>query len=288
MKIQLEALQIAPQHSFKVMVNPRMSDFFFWHSHPEYELVYIIGTDGTRHVGSHISKYYGSDLVLIGSHIPHLNFDYGAKNVYEKIVVHFRKEVIENFIANIPELEKVNSVFEAANKCIAFGKNTQKQVGERLLKLAELAHFEQLLELLNILNTIAQTTDITYLHNKPFENQYNKKEQERLQKIYKFIDENYKRKIDIDEVAQLTNLSNAAFCRYFKKMTRLTFIEFLNHYRINQAKKLLLIDKNVTESCYETGFESLSYFNRTFKKITSENPITFKKRHTNQAIEMTN
>jgi AraC-like DNA-binding protein len=76
----------------------------------------------------------------------------------------------------------------------------------------------------------------------------------------------------------LTHLSKAAFCRYFKKMTRLTFIEFLNQFRIEQAKILLKSDKNVTETCYECGFESLSYFNRIFKKVVGQNPMQFKKK----------
>jgi len=100
-----------------------------------------------------------------------------------------------------------------------------------------------------------------------------------MKRLYQFIDKNYERKIDIREVANLSNLSEPAFCRYFKKMTRLTFTEFLNHYRINQAKKFLLMDKNITETCFNCGFESISYFNRTFKKITNENPLAFKKRH---------
>ena len=120
--------------------------------------------------------------------------------------------------------------------------------------------------------------DYTLLHQELPKNQYNKKEQERLKRLYLFIDEHYQRKIEIEEVAQLSHLSNAAFCRYFKKMTKLTFIEFLNHYRVNQAKRLLLLDKNISETCFECGFESLSYFNRTFKKITGENPLAFKKR----------
>ncbi|MFZ9473178.1 MAG: helix-turn-helix domain-containing protein [Sediminibacterium sp.] len=47
---------------------------------------------------------------------------------------------------------------------------------------------------------------------------------------------------------------------------------------MNHAKKLLMQDANVTEACYEVGFESLSYFNKIFKKITGENPSTFRKR----------
>jgi AraC-like DNA-binding protein len=73
-------------------------------------------------------------------------------------------------------------------------------------------------------------------------------------------------------------LGKEAFCRYFKKATGNTFVGFLNQYKISQAKRLLLAGKNVGETCYECGFESLSYFNRTFKKVTNENPSEFKKK----------
>ena len=134
------------------------------------------------------------------------------------------------------------------------------------------------MEILSIFQVLATSDEQSLLHPKPFENLYNRKEQMRIKQLYKFIEDNYQRSITITEAAQLTNLTNAAFCRYFKKMTRLTFTEFLNQYRIDQAKKLLFIDKNVTETCYECGFESLSYFNRIFKKVVGENPMVFKKR----------
>lgn len=282
MKIQFEELKIASDSSFKVMYNPRMNDFFFWHFHPEFELVYIEGVNGNRHVGEHISRYEGSDLVFIGSNIPHLNFDYGVKEEYEKIVIHLRPDFLGESFAVIPELTAVFQLFEKARLGIGFGTETKVKVKERLKNLAQLPHFEQFLEVLCIFQLLASAEDIEFLHSKPVENQYTKKDQERLKRLYRFMDENYRRKIEIDEVAELSHLSNAAFCRYFKKMTRLTFTEFLNHYRINQAKRLLLLDKNVTESCFECGFESMSYFNRTFKKITGENPLSFKKRYRNR------
>src|SRR5207237_6351160 len=102
------------------------------------------------------------------------------------------------------------------------------------------------------------------------------KEQTRMQIIYDHIELNYSKKISIHEVAGLTNLTTAAFCRYFKKMTRLTFTDFLNRYRINQAKKLLMHDKTITEVCYESGFDNLSHFNKTFKKIAGVNTSYFK------------
>ena len=279
MKILFEDIKTDVNSSFRLMNNPRLNDFFFWHFHPEFELVYIEAPTGTRHVGEHISRYEESDLVFIGSNIPHLNFDYGVKTDYEKIVVHIRPDFLGTAFANTPELSAVFQLFEKSQLGVVFSKNVQKRVGERLKKLHLLTHFELLLEVLSLFHILAQDVEMSFLHSKPIQNQYNKKEQERLKRLYQFIDNHYSRKIEIDEVAQLSNLSNAAFCRYFKKMTLLTFTEFLNHYRVNQAKNMLLSDKNVTETCFACGFESLSYFNRTFKKITHENPLAFKRRY---------
>jgi AraC-like DNA-binding protein len=59
----------------------------------------------------------------------------------------------------------------------------------------------------------------------------------------------------------------------------MTFTEFVNQYRVREAKRLLLADQSVTEVCFASGFESLSYFNRIFKKVTGQNPMQFKKQH---------
>jgi AraC-like DNA-binding protein len=71
----------------------------------------------------------------------------------------------------------------------------------------------------------------------------------------------------------------AAFCRYFKKATGLTYTDYVNKYRIDQARKLLLMDRNVTEACFDCGFENLSHFNRTFRRFAGENPSAFRKKH---------
>jgi AraC-like DNA-binding protein len=279
MKTELEKIIPDKDSSLSLMVNPKLSDFFFWHFHPEYELVWIEGADGNRHIGQHFSRFRGSDLVLIGSYIPHLNFDYGIRTSYEEVVVHIRQDFLKDTFSTAPELKVVQQLLELAQHGIAFGEKTKSKVGPRLKTLPSLSHFEQFLELLSIFHVLRQAEDKVLLHPEPVKNQYTRKDQDRLRAIYEYIDKNYQQSIDMEEVAQLSNLSKAAFCRYFKKMTRLTFTEFVNHYRIDKAKKLLLLDKNVTETCYASGFESLSYFNRTFKKVTGKNPLAFKKEH---------
>ncbi len=279
MKTELEHINPEQGSSLSLMINPDLSDFFFWHFHPEFELVFIEGADGNRHVGNHISRFIESDLVLIGSYIPHLNFDYGIKTAYEKVVVHIQPGFLKTAFATTPELSSINQLMEDSKKGIAFGKDTKLKLRSRIKNLGNLKGFEQFLEMIDILQVLAQSKDKELLHSAPVKNQFNTRDKDRLDKIHTFIDEHYQRRIDIQEVAELSHLSKPAFCRYFKKMTRLTFTQFVNHYRIDKAKKLLLSGKNVTETCFSSGFESLSYFNRTFKKITGTNPISFRSSH---------
>ena len=102
MKIQLENIQPDDKSSFRLLHDPKLNDLFFWHFHPEYELVYIEGADGVRHVGKHHSNYQQSDLVLIGSNIPHMNFDYGIKTTYRKEVLHTRSKGLLGLSRQIP------------------------------------------------------------------------------------------------------------------------------------------------------------------------------------------
>jgi AraC-like DNA-binding protein len=278
MKIQHETIKSQDQ-SFSLMFNPQLSDLFFWHSHPEYELVYIEGATGTRHIGDHISTYKHSDLVLIGSNIPHLNFDYGVKTAYKKAVVHLKKDFIENHFYEIPELSQIAQLFKLSEHGIAINGTTKKKIGKKLFQLEKLNSFQQYLQLLEILKMLANATDIELLNKNPYSNKFSERDQGRLRSIYSFVDKSYTQKIKLSEVAAISNMTTEAFCRYFKKASSYTFIQFLNRYRINQSKRLLMSGKSVSEACYQTGFESLSYFNRIFKKITNENPRNFRKRY---------
>lgn len=280
MKVKLEEIKPDVDSSFKILLTPNLNDLFYWHFHPEYEIVYAEAATGVRHVGDHISKYEGNDLVFIGPNIPHLNFDYGVKTSCEIIVVQMKEDFLGKDFFTLPEMYEVNHLFERAKTGIAFYGGTKKLASEKLKMLSSLQHFKQLIELLSIFQLLATSKEFTDLQSRPIANASLLKEQQRMHKIYHFIETRYQQSINVNEVAKLTHLTTAAFCRYFKKSTHLTFTDFLNQYRINQAKKLLLHDKNVTEACYESGFENLSYFNKTFKKITGENPSQFKKKHT--------
>ena len=110
MKIKKETVLPDPGQSFKLF-RPRLRNYFFWHYHPEYELVYVEASNGIRHVGQNISSFMESDLVLIGPNIPHLNFDYGLKTAYRQIVVQLKENFLGNAFNETPELAAMQNLF---------------------------------------------------------------------------------------------------------------------------------------------------------------------------------
>ncbi|MBK8566634.1 MAG: helix-turn-helix domain-containing protein [Saprospiraceae bacterium] len=275
MKLKLEDARPDQQSSFRLLT-PKLNDRFYWHYHPEYELIFIEGADGNRHIGDHISKYEGSDLAFIGPYLPHLNFDYGLRTDYEKVVLQLRQDFLGERFMEAPELSEVKALFERAKQGIVFHGKTKLQVGEMMRAMTQARHFRQLLLLLDIFQILATSNEWTPLGANPIEKAYDLKAEQRMKQVHYFVAEEYARKITILELAKQTYLSEAAFCRFFKKMNGITFTEYLNRYRVHQAKQLLHQGHTVTDACFQCGFESLSYFNKTFKKLAGLNPLQFK------------
>jgi AraC-like DNA-binding protein len=277
LKIKKEIVLPDPGQSFRLF-KPKLRNNFFWHYHPEYELVYVEAMTGIRHVGQHISSYTESDLVLIGSNVPHLNFDYGVKTEYSQTVVQLKENFMGDAFNNAPEFSKIQQLFDKSYLGLSFYGDTKKTVAAKLAAIKQQPKFMQLLSLLEIFDILANSREVIQLNDKDTSIKLFFDDKIRMGAVYKYIHANYDKHPDVNAVAGSVHLSTSAFCRYFKKQTKMTFTDFVNQYRVAQAKTLLLKGTSVSEVCYEVGFESLSYFNKLFKKLTGENPSAFKRK----------
>ncbi|PWW19716.1 MULTISPECIES: AraC family transcriptional regulator [unclassified Chryseobacterium] len=278
MKIQKEIIEFEKGKSFKLF-SPSLKNCFFWHYHPEIELVYVEAVNGIRHVGKNISGFTDSDLLLIGSNVPHLNFDYGIQTECRQLVLQMRESFLQDIILPVPEFENIKNLLERSYLGLSFSGETKITVVEKLQAIKDKNSFESLVGLIEILQILAHTAEVKELNKEDTRIKWFLNDKIRMGTIYDYIHENYDRKPNVNEVAQVVSLSTPAFCRYFKKQTNMTFTDFVNNYRINQAKIFLLKDQSVTEVCFQVGFESLSYFNKLFKQHTGETPSEFKKKH---------
>ena len=277
-KIQLESIPFERGKSFRIF-SPRLRNTFLWHYHPEFELVYVEADAGIRHVGTHISTYTENDLVFIGGNLPHLNFDYRLRSDYHQIVVQLRCDFMGTALGLAPELSDITALFKDAAYGIAFYGDTKLAVARRLKELSVLSAFDQLLQLISILQLLAGSAERTMLNHDLGSRNFILKDKIRMGAVYEYIDAHYHSNPDVNVVARKVNLTTPAFCRYFKRQTNMTFTDFLNQYRIERAKNLLMQGDNVSETCYAVGLDSLSYFNKLFKALTGENPSDFRKRH---------
>jgi AraC-like DNA-binding protein len=284
--IQLETIDFKPGKSFKLF-SPRLRNTFLWHYHPEFELVYVEADAGIRHVGTHISTYTRSDLVFIGSNLPHLNFDYRLRSDYHQIVIQLRCDFMGTALGLTPEFTSIAKLFRTAQYGIAFDGGTKLEVAKKLRlpegpssseQMEGLSSLEQLLQLIDIFQILADSDEKTILNKDLSSQSFILKDKIRMGAIYEYIDAEYHRQPDVNIVAQKVNLTTPAFCRYFRRQTNMTFTEFVNQYRIERAKNLLMQNNNVSETCYAVGIDSLSYFNKLFKEIAGENPSDFRRR----------
>jgi len=99
----------------------------------------------------------------------------------------------------------------------------------------------------------------------------------KIRKIIDWTNENFEKKIGLDEAAQHVGLSKNYFCKYFKKSTNSTYLNYVNQVKIEKASKLLLKGISVTEASYSCGFSNISYFIQLFKKVKGVTPTKYVK-----------
>ena len=130
--------------------------------------------------------------------------------------------------------------------------------------------------MLQILDLLARSDCYKVLGSEAYHPKVNEFTTDRLAKVINYLNYHYREKISLDMVSDLAGFHPSAFCRYFKEKTGKTLSEFLNDMRIGYACKLLIEGHlSVSQICFECGFNNLSNFNRTFKRLTRFTPSEY-------------
>ena len=248
-----------------------------WHYHPELELVYVNGGTGRRQIGSHVSYYTQGDLILIGSNLPHCGFTDASTGNSSESVVQMKADFLGSDFFNIPEMSRISRLFEKAKGGIAFRGTAKKKIGEKIEILEYKSDFQRLLAILNILNELASTDEYDILNADHLSMELHSKENDRVNTIFNYVKEHYQEPISLEEMSDLVHMTVPSFCRYFKKVTNKTFVQFVNEYRLVHASNLLSENKlSITEICFESGFNNFSHFNKSFRLFTGMSPSQYR------------
>src|ERR1051326_655520 len=279
MKPQLLKVSSEPLRSFSVrqdrvpFINNR------WHYHPEVELIYFKEGEGTQFIGDSIKTFQSGDVILVGANLPHYwRFDdkyFNSTNTPPNVYVsHFCDTFWGKEFLNIPENLPLKNILEIAKRGIDVIGKTKENVGHLLEEMLIASGSRKVLLLLEALNTIANSNNIRLLTSIGFQPNVKEIQNDRISSIYQFTLENYKRKILMDEVAEVAGMSPNSFCRYFKAKTRKTYSNFLIEIRVGIACKLLIGNNlSVKQICFESGFNNFASFHKYFKFITNKTPL---------------
>ena len=278
---------IASYTNTSLSVFSREESFFQspFHSHPEFELVYVLESHGKRIIGNSIESFESGDMVFLGDGIPHvwLNDEvfYKENNSLKAkaIVIYFSRDLFGNSFYELPEAQEVKKLFSQAMKGVAITGQTNALIAEKMKKLLKKKGFEVIMGLIEILSLLSKSKDLRYINDDNYVSVADDNKNDRLAAVFQYVKSNYKKEISLEEISQIANLTPTSFCRMFKTKTKKPFVEYLNEIRVSNACRYLIeTDLGVSEIAYECGYKTASNFNKLFKKLMGTTPKEYRKK----------
>ncbi len=250
------------------------------HQHREYELNFIQNGPGLRRiVGDSVEETDALDLVLIsGENLEHI-WEQGnctAEDIRE-ITIQFSPDLFGRELLGKNQLTRIAKMLEHATHGIAFPQETIMKVYHRLDTLAsEKDSFNQFISCLQLLYELSGS-DYRILASSSFAHAPRDRESRRVLKVKEYINEHYAEPLTLEMMADLVGMSPSSFSRFFRQHTDRTFTGYLIDIRLGQAaRELVDTSQNISEICYQCGFNNLSNFNRIFKAKRGMSPREFR------------
>lgn len=254
-----------------------------FHFHKECQITYIVKSNGRRMIGDNLDTFMCDELTFIGSDLPHVwHNDHQELNINQtaaSLALYFNPDRLVNALSHFFNTSKLEHIISISQRGLLFHGNVKTEIKNILYKMVHSEEIPKTILLLELFQKIVNATnnDYTFLSSAGYTNTYIVKDNDKIDKIFRHVFENFSKDINLEEVSKIANMTKHAFCRYFKTRTQKTFIQFVNEVRISQACKLINDEKNqIGNIAYDCGYNSLSNFNKIFKKIKGCTPSDYK------------
>lgn len=255
-----------------------------YHQHPELEIGFVIKGGGQRITDDFIENFREGDIIIVPANIPHCwiydKLACPADERIEEAFIQFPQAFLNRLASFAKEFQDTASFYTNLKQCLSIQGEGAKEIRHILQDFDNYNEQQQLIGLLQILMFASCSGNSRYIGHHAFNDIPIHKNQQRLQAVYKYIIENYHRKITLGEVADYIAMNKNAFCLFFKKSTNEPFTVYLNRFRLQTAVTLLnRTDQNISEIAYSVGFADIPYFNRCFKKEYGISPAEYRNKY---------
>ncbi len=274
-----DALYIADRHK---------SEFSYpVHNHDVFELNFVENAAGVKRIVGDSNEVIGDyDLVLITNPtLEHAWEQHECKsNDIREITIQFNFGTgiteADYFFGKTP-FESIRHMMKEAQKGMAFPMSSIMKVYERLSGLSQITdRFTALMEFLNILHTLSLCTGARTLATTSYAKVNIEDDSRRILRVKKYISDNYMYELRLKSLADLANMSESAFCRFFKLHTGRRLSDYIIDIRLGYATRLLIdTTETIAEISFKCGYNNMSNFNRIFKRKKGCSPTEFRNSH---------
>lgn len=260
-----------------------------WHFHPELELTHIVRGSGLRYVGDSIEPFADDDLCLVGGNTPHCWLtEVGRSEPVQARVIQFLPESLNVSLSLNATFQPLRALFDRAARGLRVQGATHARVTRTLRELftERTRPLDRYVGLLGILTELSESPDLTELGLLDSGLPRDARSAETAGKILAYV---YERagdpSLSFDQVARAVGMSRATLGRTFPRLFGKTFVKYLAEVRVVQACTMLSeTDRSVAEIAVQTGFGSVSNFNRQFAALKRTTPLRYRKSATSRDL----
>ena len=283
MKIIPFTIPIAETNSVVVQEDILPHFYHHLHRHKEAQITWIQKGTGTLIVGNYIQPFKEGDVYILGANQAHLfksndaYFKIKNKLEVQSLTIFFNPDGFFKPLLNLPEFKSIKQFVAIAENGLQLPQENTEPIKKQLLKLKIEKKGYLVSGFILLLQMLADIKNYEVLATVKAQNTFSDYEGLRMNEVYQYTIMHYKENITLNKIASIAHLTPQAFCRYFKKHTRKTYVTFLNEIRINAACEILISSKydSLTNVAFTTGFSSAISFNKVFKKIIGKSPTQY-------------
>ncbi len=250
-----------------------------WHRHPEIELTLILEGEGLRLVGDRLGRFGAGEAVLIGRNLPHY---WRMQTPSSGYCLQFDPRSTDS-VWRSPEFEQLLPLWRSCERGLRLRGRLAELMHSEIQTLPGLSPLSRLRVLISLLEAIstAPCSEVIPLASADFHlPEPGEPYDDSIALAVNLITTRYQEPLRLDEILRKLPLSRATFARHFKRGTGRTFSGFLTEVRIDHAcHSLATTKRSVTEIAFESGFNDLPHFNRTFRRRTGKNPLNWRRQH---------
>jgi len=280
-------------HNKSVIAQQEDMAYFYphLHRHNEAQVTWIQEGEGTLIAGNNMHAFQPGEIYFIAADQPHLfkstpeYFLPDSKKRVRALTIFFDPNGSLSSLFSLPEMRAFKDFIRQYSQGFQVPADYTTKVSRGMLDIQNAGGADQVIQFLQLLRILSSMkANPVPLSDFDLSPGINETEGIRISNIYNYILQHYSTTITLDDVARVACMTPQAFCRYFKKHTRQTFVAFLNQTRINAACKKLTGNKyeSISVVAYKCGFNSITNFNRVFKSIIGYSPREYLESYLNK------